>query len=145
MSGTVGILNVSGGDIELRFDNKNPAETIRAGRIVKDMLRRGYALLVEVERDGEKAFERAIDFDDKKACYIVADFDSSVAPPPARVEPTLKHQEERDADEREASEEVPEGSPTGSQKIDGRGRYKRTKAVSADGTRAVAVGRSAGG
>ncbi len=63
--GSVGILNVGAGDIVLTFDKNNPAEAIRAGRIVTDMLRRGYALLVEVERDGEKCFERALDFDEK--------------------------------------------------------------------------------
>lgn len=48
-TGSVGILNVGTGDIRLAFDKNNPAECIRAARIVKDMLRRGFALLVEVE------------------------------------------------------------------------------------------------
>ena len=49
MNGTVQILNVAAGDIELRFDPANMGERIRASRIVTDMLRRGYALLVETE------------------------------------------------------------------------------------------------
>jgi hypothetical protein len=47
MSATVGILNVGTGDTKLVFDKDDPAECIRAARIVADMLRRGYALLVE--------------------------------------------------------------------------------------------------
>ena len=53
-AGSIAILNVGAGDTRLSFDKANPAEAIRAARIVKDMLRRGYALLVEVERDGQK-------------------------------------------------------------------------------------------
>lgn len=41
MMGSVAILNVSAGDTKLTFDKSNPSETIRAARIVKDMLRRG--------------------------------------------------------------------------------------------------------
>src|SRR5262249_36187139 len=73
--GTVGILNVGAGDTKLVFDRDNPQEMIRAARIVKDMLRRGYALLVEVERNGKKAYERVREFRDDTCEYIIADFD----------------------------------------------------------------------
>ena len=46
--GQIGVLNVGAGDTKLSFDKNNPAEMIRSARIVTDMLRRGYALLVEV-------------------------------------------------------------------------------------------------
>jgi len=39
--GEVAILSVGEGDTKLTFDKNNPAETIRAARIVGDMLRRG--------------------------------------------------------------------------------------------------------
>mgnify|MGYP002142381953 CR=1 FL=1 len=48
MVGTVAILNVSAGDTKLTFDPKMPAEVARAAKVVKDMLRRGFALLVVV-------------------------------------------------------------------------------------------------
>jgi hypothetical protein len=67
----VGILNVGAGDIRISFDPKNAGERIRAARIVKDMLRGGYALLVKVG----KSYQRALDFDESKCEYIVADFD----------------------------------------------------------------------
>ena len=76
MTGTVGILNVGAGDTKLSFDPKNPAERIRAARIVRDMLRRGYALLVEVA-PGE--YQRATDFDEARCEYIIADFDPVTA------------------------------------------------------------------
>ena len=74
-NGTVSILNVGTGDTKLTFDKSNPAEVIRAARIVKDMLRHGYALLVETEVDGVKKFTRAYDFDEDTCEYIIADFE----------------------------------------------------------------------
>lgn len=73
MMGEISILNVGTGDIRVVFDNKNVAETIRAQRIVIDLLKRGYALLVEVERDGEKRWERAVAFDETKNEYVIVD------------------------------------------------------------------------
>ena len=144
MTGTISILNVGDGDLKVTFDKSNPAETIRARRIVKDMLRRGYALLVEVERNGEKAFERALDFDEKTDSYIVADFDPEIA----------LNADRQDAYETELHRKDPshgEGQPiqAGIQDVQeevskGRGKRK-TKSVPASGTRAVGVARSAGG
>lgn len=161
MTGEVAILNVGAGDTKLTFDNKNPAETIRAARIVKDMLRRGYALLVEVEQpDGTKAFQRAIDFDETKNEYIIADFDPSYAaparpppapsylPPPRHGEAQHNTDEGAGTEHEEASEAQGDRAPEGgaaaqpsSQPRTGRGRRR----LPASGTRAVAVARSAGG
>lgn len=74
--GVLEILNVQGGDVKITFDKENIQETIRARRIVTDMLRRGYAIVVEVERGGERKYERIQDFDEKTGEYIIADFDS---------------------------------------------------------------------
>ena len=74
--GELSILNVGDGDTKITFDKRNVGETIRAKRIITDMLRRGYALVVEVERKGEKAYERVQAFDEKTDSYIIADFDS---------------------------------------------------------------------
>ena len=80
-AGTVGVLNVGAGDTKLSFDPTNPAERIRAARIVKDMIRRGYALLIEVEKNpqGEPVYKRATDFDENTCEYIIADFDPVTA------------------------------------------------------------------
>lgn len=159
MTGTVGILNVGAGDVELRFDQNDPAETIRAGRIVKDMLRRGFALMVEVERDGEKVFERALDFDEKTHRYIIADFDpvaAALSDAGAAAEAELdsavmaRAEEDRRLREQHGKAEDIEAAPpeagTGEVEVKLKGRRGRPRReVDATGTRAVAVGRSAGG
>jgi hypothetical protein len=81
--GELSILNVGDGDTKITFDKRNVGETIRAKRIITDMLRRGYALVVEVERKGEKAYERVQAFDEKTGEYIIADLD------PVKAEETI--------------------------------------------------------
>lgn len=127
-TGEVGILNVGAGDIRLNFDPANPAERIRAARIVADMLRRGYALLVEVEENGKKFYQRALEFREDRCEYVIADFDGSRADSP---EPPIE-QEAAHVEDPEPEEASPRAR---------RGR----KAVKAEHARAVAVGRSAGG
>ena len=73
MEGSVGILNVGAGDTKLTFDKSNQKERERAARIVADMLKRGYALLVQVgKKNGEPIYQRAKSFDPKTCEYIVA-------------------------------------------------------------------------
>jgi hypothetical protein len=147
-TGTVGILNVGAGDIEIRFDGNNASERIRAARIVKDMLRRGYALLVEVERDGEKHFERALDFDEKTCRYIIADFDPAQAHEADMVEGAqrLRDEDQQGADYGKSEQTEAETPPESTGETKRRpGRPAKTTSVDASKTRAVAVGRSAGG
>jgi hypothetical protein len=149
--GDLSILNVGAGDTKITFDSKNPAEVIRTSRIIKDMLRRGYALLVEVERDGVKAYERALDFDEKTSEYIIADFD-----PVAAAIARKKEREAADAElakplselvgpkEQESGESKPvEEAP----RTEGAGAPKRGRGgrIPAAGARTVAVARSSGG
>ena len=139
--GTVGVLNVGAGDTKLSFDKNNPAERIRAARIVKDMLRRGYALLVEVEVDGVKKFTRATDFDEATCEYIIADFDPIVAAEHDATETEgapSGQQDETEASHSSATEARAAKKP----KQDRRVIKKR---VAADGTKSVAVARTAGG
>ena len=132
----------------LSFDPANLSERIRAARIVKDMIRRGFALLVEVERDGQKRFERALDFDQSQCRYIIADFDPVVAEE-SDAWSTVNHEankseiklKENVGGEIIQTEAAPIAPSTGKSR---RGRPKRTS-VDAGTTRAVAVGRSAGG
>ena len=127
MTGTVGILNVGAGDIKLSFDPSNPAERIRAARIVKDMLRRGYAILVEVTRKGKTAYQRAYDFDETKCEYIIADLDPVEA---------------GKADQAEAeNEQFDKASPAPKQKK----AVGRPRKLKAESTKAIAVSRTSGG
>lgn len=138
--GTVGILNVGDGDTKLSFDPKNPVERIRAARVVRDMLRRGYALLVEVERDGVKQFERATDFREDTCEYVIADFDHTVDAEAPRIE--LKDQthasKHRETETNEAAGAVAQAAPRK------RGRPAK-RAIPADSTRAISVAPIAGG
>jgi hypothetical protein len=73
MLGELAILNVGAGDTKLTFNPDNPAEVERSGGIVRDMIRRGFVLLVEIGRN-EKGpiYQRAHDFDPETCEYIVA-------------------------------------------------------------------------
>ena len=132
MTGEVAILNVGEGDTKLTFNSKDPAEVIRAGRIVKDMLRRGYALLVDLEGDGN--LTRALDFDENTNEYIIADLD------PVR-------EAEEDAREQIDQAEAPAGEPSTKGKTGGTARRggRPRKRITAKGTRATAVAPVAGG
>lgn len=134
-AGTVGILNVGDGDTKLSFDPQNPAERIRAARIVRDMLRRGYALLVETDVAGEKRFVRATDFREDVCEYVIADFDPAAAPA-ADAEET-SHDQQDQAQSSAAQAVGTEGAP--------RRRGRPRKTVDAATTRAVVVAPVAGG
>ena len=143
MTGQIGILNVGAGDTKLSFDKNNPAERIRSARIVTDMLRRGYALLIEVtDKKGQTSYTRVHEFRESTCEYIIADFDPVVAA-------------QEDANERNNPADEPaaatpprapiEESPLATPKIAGGRRRTGTRAVSAEKTTGIAVSRSAGG
>lgn len=129
MDGTVSILSVGSGDTKISFDPGDPAERIRAGRIVSDMLRRGYALLVEVERRGKKSFQRVKAFREDRCEYIIADLDPMAA---------QAADAEDDRAKEDATADAPKARPA-------RGRKVRDRAIPAHKARAVAISRSAGG
>lgn len=119
--GEIGILNVAAGDTKLTFDPKKPDEVKRASLIVADMLKRGFALLIEVGKDeAGPLYRRASGFDPATAEYIIAG-----APADLEV-PNVKG----------PSSKAPGRTP---------GRRKSETRVPATAARAVAVGRTAGG
>lgn len=123
MPGEVAILNVAAGDTKLTFDSKDAAEREKAARIVKDMIRRGFVLLIEVGKD-EKGplYRRATDFDDSTNEYIVAG----------------------SADDQEQTHDQ---EPAGQTRTRSQGSRRKPAArrVPAAATNAVAVARTAGG
>lgn len=122
MIGTVGILNVGAGDTKLVFDNSDPAEKARAARIVKDMIRRGFALMIEIgSNDKGPIYQRAHDFDENTAEYIIAG---------------------SPGDHEEAHEQEQTSPPPRGRKASPR---RTTQRVPASSTKAVAVARTAGG
>jgi hypothetical protein len=73
VSGTLAILNVAAGDTKLSFDPKSKAEVKRACGIVRDMLKRGFVILVEVGADEKGPLYRKVQkFDPGTAEYIIA-------------------------------------------------------------------------
>lgn len=134
MTGIIGILNVGAGDTKLSFDPSNPQERIRAARIVRDMIRRGYALLVDTgvkDGAGRPVYRRAYDFDEERCEYIIADFDPIAGQP------------EENADAAASPKSPAEASPETPGRQGRRGRPR--KRVDAGAVHAVAVSRSAGG
>lgn len=131
MTGTVAILNVAAGDTKLTFDPSKPGEAKKSARIVKDMIRRGFVLLIEVgEDDKGPIYRRAHDFDEATSEYIVAGMASDAEEQPDEQKPASTPKRGRKA----ASKPVPSGH-----------RTPQGQRVPARSTRAVAVSRTAGG
>lgn len=123
---SLSVLNVGAGDTKLSFDKDKPAERERAARIVTEMLRMGYAILVQVgEKDGRPLFQSASAFDPDTCEYIVAG---------------LPEEEEREIAAQIRGDEAVVPAPTPAPKQ--RAARRRLPAAK---TRAVAVARSAGG
>lgn len=155
--GEIGILNVGAGDTKLTFDRNNPAECIRSARIVKDMLRRGYALLVE-EPPGSGTYTRVHDFRESTFEYIIADFDPIIA---ATEDAKANERNDVTADQPAATSSDGAGvdpipgeaadAIAASAKSAGRGNRSiqpgrgGRKAIPATGASGIAVARSAGG
>jgi hypothetical protein len=145
MTGTVNILNVGEGDIKLSFDKANPAEVIRASRIVTDMLKRGYALLVAVpptpgNEFAKPVYTRVHGFDQNTNEYIIADFDPSVAQETNTDEETNQEDEALSSSSQEATE-----GATPARKSRRRPPKVTTTRIAASTTSAIAVPRTAGG
>lgn len=123
MIGEVAILNVAAGDTKLTFDPSKPDEVKRSAGIVRDMIRRGFVLLIEVGAD-EKGpiYRRALDFDESASEYIIAG-DATAIPkePRSSVKPAVP--------------------PRPRQQATPKGRAR----VPASATKAVAISRTAGG
>lgn len=124
MTATLAIPSVGEGHIEVKFDNKDVAETLRAERIVEDMLKRGYIIIVETA-PGE--WERATSFDPKTNCYVLADGPSD---------------QERDYDANSPTSTGLKSETTTKSKAKAKGRSRRVPAKSAN---AVGVSKTAGG
>ena len=68
MTGSLAVLSVGMGDIEVRFNQHDEAETAKALKMLDDMKARGYAILVRLD-DG--SYVRAVDIDRTRGCYVV--------------------------------------------------------------------------
>jgi hypothetical protein len=124
-TGSLSVLNVGAGDLTLTFNQHDRAERARALKMLTDMQRRGYAILVRLE-DG--SYVRAKTIDAAAGCYVIQE------PEPGAVVDV-----EVQALATESTELVPtkrRGRPPG------RGKYRRVPIERAHG---VGIARSAGG
>lgn len=135
--GTVALLNVGDGDTTLSFDPSKPAERLRAARIVADMLKRGYALMVkEPDGAGGDHWRRVQSFDETRCEYLIADFDSAIAREHDQQEDTHGHQPQEIAPAATSTE--PAAGPPAK-------RSYRVRRVDAGRASTVAVAPIAGG
>lgn len=136
------ILNVGEGDTKIIFDKNNPQELERAKRIITDMLKRGYAILVQAGmKNGKPVFYRATEFDPETCEYIVDGMPESEAFNAEVRDPDLVKEESLiTAPPNDENKESGKAQPKPSWS---RGRKKQR--LPADTTKAVAVSRSAGG
>lgn len=68
-TGCLEVLNVGAGHFTISFDKEDRGEVKRAREVITDMLRRGYAIFVEV--DGKQEIVRR--FNTKKNVYIIGE------------------------------------------------------------------------
>lgn len=120
-AGTAAILNVGDGDTKLSFDPSKPEERARAAKVVAQMLRAGFSIMIEVDngKDG-KVFKRVKTFKPDVCEYIISG------------EPDAQAQ----------SQAAPATSGKGRR---GSARKPADVSVPAIHTRAVGIARSAGG
>lgn len=82
---TLAVLNIGVGDTKLTFDRDKPEELERTRRIVTDMLKLGYAILVKIGGTETKPdFRRATGFDPEHDEYLISDVpagEASLEPP----------------------------------------------------------------
>ena len=68
--GTVSILNCTDGDTKITFNPRKPADVARAKSVIEDMLKRGFAIMVEDEHGNT---QRCTAFDPTTCEYIVGE------------------------------------------------------------------------
>jgi hypothetical protein len=135
--GQVALLNVGDGDTTLSFDPKNPAERLRAARIVADMLKRGYALMVRrPDGKGGEHWVRVKEFDETQCEYLVADFDSAVA---------AAHDQQEENHANKPQEAGAPAAPRGQAQAPATKRGRGVQRVPAASARTVAIAPVAGG
>lgn len=67
-TGSLSVLNVGAGDIEVTFNRHDTGEAKKAIRMLSDMSKRGYAILV---RDAEGNYQRATSIDATHGKYVL--------------------------------------------------------------------------
>ncbi len=88
MTGSLSVLNVGAGDIEITFNNHDGKEAEKAITMLLDMQKQGYAILVRDSETGE--YRRAVDIDAKRGRYVLLLPKDASTPPDAEELPPKK-------------------------------------------------------
>lgn len=83
MIGSLHVLNVSRGHLEIKFDGSDPDAVETARKAITDMLERNYLIVAKDEAGEEHKVEG---FDPETNCYIVKE----IGEPPAKAKKTKK-------------------------------------------------------
>lgn len=118
-TGSLSVLNVGLGDIEITFNTFDAVEKARALTMLTDMLRRGYAILMKLP---DNSYTRVTEIDQSHGRYVVQIPETVEAPAESVTLPDRAHRKKR-----------PGRRPT------------RRVAVPIERAHAVGVARSAGG
>lgn len=81
-TGALDILNCGAGHIAMKFDKDNPEEVVKARKMITDMMRRGYLILV-TEADGST--RRVKRFDPTRDEYIIEEMEPATPKPIKRT------------------------------------------------------------
>lgn len=152
--GVLEVLSIGKGDLKLTLDGKNPEDVDRARKLIEEMLAKGYSIFVEGD-DGPVRVKR---FNPKRMTYIISELVEEEAPAEAQCPSCHKRLAAPKYDlssgawprhrvSRGNSAFCPqEGQPLDAPAVprDERTR-KRERHVPVAGSRATAVGRTAGG
>ena len=133
--GHLAILSVGSGDTKLTCDPNDKAGMKEFARIVKDMLRRGYSLLIDtgiLDDKGRPLFRRAKGYDAETHEYIIAGIDPEAAKEVTKKETASVNQP--------STETRKKGRPAEGDKV-AKGGYR----VPASQCNGVAVAHTAGG
>ena len=123
--GVLEILSIGRGDIKLSIDN-NDEDRAKAKDIIEEMLRKGYSIFVETD-EGPVRVTR---FNPKRMSYTIDVTALPAAPEPKALPP---------------GPTAPGSWASGSRPRSRGGRPKGTREVPVAGSKATAVGRTAGG
>ena len=155
MTGSLSVLNVGAGDIEVRFNQHEPEECERAIAMLMDMQRRGYAILV---KNADGSYSRVTRIDAKRGLYIISGYPDDAyededegqvepvdtpAPEPAAEGAAEAPAAEGQAEEGPMLEGAAEPRVQADSKPKRRGRPRRTAPIAE--SHAVGVAPSAGG
>lgn len=117
--GVLEVLSIGHGDVKLTLDTGDPEDVERARRLVEEMLRKGYSIFVDTDDGPTKVKE----FNPRRMTYSIVDVpgnELAAAPEPKALGP---------------------GAPPAKRSR----KRASTREVPVAGSRATAVGRSAGG